>query len=315
MLRRVAASCVAAFLIVAWPVRSGVDNGTLADFKAVSAAPAMEALAIAMADGAALSAGASLAETADADDKTPAHDASVAIADDNSDVDAAVAAVDAAARAADAGLAMPQPAPKFALRESPPPASPAPHLSEPFGLNAVPVTTGNVVTKWAGVQANIRAGNLILARCHVDAASCPEAAKAFLAVVAKGSVLAGRMRIGVINRAVNLSIEPESDMAQWGVPDRWSPPLETFMTGHGDCEDYAIAKYVALTAAGVPAEDVKLIVVRNTAANEDHAVVAVRDGGEWLVLDNRWLAMVADVAMPNAVPRFVLDDSGVRKFE
>ena len=41
-------------------------------------------------------------------------------------------------------------------------------------------------------------------------------------------------------------------MAQWGVPDRWSPPLETLATGRGDCEDYAIAKYVALTAAGIP---------------------------------------------------------------
>ena len=44
-----------------------------------------------------------------------------------------------------------------------------------------------------------------------------------------------------------------SDLAQWGVIDRWSAPLETFTTGRGDCEDYAIAKYVALTAAGVAA--------------------------------------------------------------
>jgi len=24
---------------------------------------------------------------------------------------------------------------------------------------------------------------------------------------------------------------------QWGVDDCWSPPLETFATGRGDCED------------------------------------------------------------------------------
>jgi len=111
-----------------------------------------------------------------------------------------------------------------------------------------------------------------------------------------------------------MAIEPMSDMAQWGVPDRWSPPLETFATGHGDCEDYAIAKYVALTAAGIPAADVKLVIVRNIAASEDHAIVAVRNGGDWIMLDNRWLTLVKDVEMPRIAPLFVLDDAGVREF-
>jgi len=105
-----------------------------------------------------------------------------------------------------------------------------------------------------------------------------------------------------------------SDLKQWGVLDRWSPPLETLATGRGDCEDYAIAKYVALTAAGVAAADVKLVVVRNLAANEDHAVAAVRFDGDWLVLDNRWLTLVKDLDMPKVVPLFVLDDHGVRQF-
>jgi predicted transglutaminase-like cysteine proteinase len=121
-------------------------------------------------------------------------------------------------------------------------------------------------------------------------------------------------RIGVINRAVNLAIEPVSDMAQWGVPDRWSAPLETFATRKGDCEDYAIAKYVALTEAGIAADDVKLIIIRNTAANEDHAVTAVRLDGAWIILDNRWLSLVEDQAMPQAVPLFALGSDGVRQF-
>jgi predicted transglutaminase-like cysteine proteinase len=51
---------------------------------------------------------------------------------------------------------------------------------------------------------------------------------------------------------------PIGDMKQLGVRDRWSYPLETLTTGRGDCEDYAIAKYVPLVDAGVPKEDVKL---------------------------------------------------------
>ena len=86
-----------------------------------------------------------------------------------------------------------------------------------------------------------------------SAERCPGVARNFLAIVAAGRAQTGRGRIGVINRAINLAIRPMSDMAQWGVPDRWSAPLDTFTTGRGDCEDYAIAKYVALTEAGVAA--------------------------------------------------------------
>ncbi len=194
------------------------------------------------------------------------------------------------------------------------PSPPTPPVAEPFGLAVTPVWFGKILTNWSGVETGIRADAEALRRCRDDAQRCPEAARKFLAIVAQGRAQTGRARIGVINRAINMAIEPMSDMAQWGVPDRWSPPLETFTTGRGDCEDYAIAKYVALTAAGVPAQDVKLIIVRNTAADEDHAVVAVRDGGEWTILDNRWLTLVKDVEMPKIIPEFVLDEGGVREF-
>ena len=194
-----------------------------------------------------------------------------------------------------------------------PPLSPPP-MSEPFGLAATPIAFGQVLTKWHGVESRIRADNETFAQCASSEARCPQAAHNFLAIVTQGRALSGLARIGVINRAVNMAIEPMSDMAQWGVPDRWSPPLETFSTGRGDCEDYAIAKYVALTAAGIPAQDVKLVIVRNIAANEDHAIVAVRNGGDWIMLDNRWLTLVKDVEMPKIAPLFVLDDTGVREF-
>jgi predicted transglutaminase-like cysteine proteinase len=103
-------------------------------------------------------------------------------------------------------------------------------------------------------------------------------------------------------------------MAQWGVADRWSAPLETFTTRRGDCEDYAIAKYVALKAAGVAEEDVKLVVVRDPAAGENHAMAAVRLDDAWIILDNRSLALVRDSEKLWVTPLLVLDDNGVRQF-
>jgi predicted transglutaminase-like cysteine proteinase len=205
--------------------------------------------------------------------------------------------------------------PAFASRE---PAGPAmaslPFAAEPFGIAAKDIASGDVIAKWQAVTARIAADNATLARCQTEAQPCPAAAQKFLAIIQQGREANGRARIGIINRAINLAIEPMSDMAQWGVADRWSPPLETFTTGRGDCEDYAIAKYVALTAAGIAPEDVKLVIVHNNTVNEDHAVAAVRFDGAWVMLDNRWLTLVADNAMREVVPLFVLDTDGVRKF-
>jgi predicted transglutaminase-like cysteine proteinase len=194
------------------------------------------------------------------------------------------------------------------------PAIQSPAMTEPFGPNTVPVASGEVLSKWSGVEADIRAESNILSRCRANAELCPAAARKFLAIVAQGSAQTGRARIGVINRAINLAIRPMSDLAQWGVVDRWSAPLVTLSTGRGDCEDYAIAKYVALKEAGVAAEDLRLVIVRDLAVGGDHAVVAARLDGNWIVLDNRRLTLVEDSQTRQMVPLFVLGQTGVREF-
>ncbi|HUC47861.1 MAG TPA: transglutaminase-like cysteine peptidase [Xanthobacteraceae bacterium] len=204
--------------------------------------------------------------------------------------------------------------PVSALPPLAPPPGELPHIDISFRFNILPVSHGNVLVKWNGVRAAMRAESEVFARCRADMESCPLAAKRFLAIVDQGRTLTGRARIGVVNRAINMAIEPVSDMAQWGVPDRWSAPLETFTTGKGDCEDYAIAKYAALIETGIATDDVKLMIVRNSAANEDHAVTAVRIDGAWIILDNRWLRLVEDTAMPQAVPLYVLGSDGVRQY-
>jgi predicted transglutaminase-like cysteine proteinase len=303
MLPRVAAFCLAASVVV-WPAGAGSDTDTF------WSSPSAAVLAAAMA-----TAPAPTPTFAVALEQQPVAAAAQTDKDVTSQPETQVeirASIETPAPIENhAPTDVPQ---RSAALDPAMPAAPSPPVSQPFGLAVTPVSFGNILSKWSGVETGIRADAETLDRCRRDAQHCPRAARNFLAIVTQGQAQSGRARIGVINRAVNMAIEPMSDMAQWGVPDRWSPPLETFTTGRGDCEDYAIAKYVALMAAGVPAPDVKLIVVRNTAADEDHAVVAVRDGGEWIMLDNRWLTLVKDVDMPKAIPLFVLDDSGVREF-
>jgi predicted transglutaminase-like cysteine proteinase len=202
--------------------------------------------------------------------------------------------------------------PKLAAfdRQDPPVTRPA----EPFSLNTMPWFSADIFEKWNSIKAAIEAEHDILAHCREDMQDCPPAARKFLMVIAAGLAQTGRARVGVINRAVNLAIEHMSDLEQWGVDERWSAPLETFATGRGDCEDYAIAKFVALVEAGIPPEDVRLVIVRDQAANDGHAITAVHIDDGWVLLDNRWLALVDDDKMRRMVPLFVIDHDGVRTY-
>jgi predicted transglutaminase-like cysteine proteinase len=194
----------------------------------------------------------------------------------------------------------------------PPNKSPAP--TQPFSLSAIPWFGGDIFEKWNGVSADIRSNMDVLARCRETMKDCPPAAQKFLAIIAAGRAQTGRARVGAINRAINLAVQPMSDLKQWGVAERWSAPLETLTTGRGDCEDYAIAKYVALVAAGVAPDDVKLVVVRDLAVNDGHVVAAVHVDGSWIVLDNRWLTLVEADKMRRMSPQFVIDHTGVRAY-
>jgi predicted transglutaminase-like cysteine proteinase len=150
--------------------------------------------------------------------------------------------------------------------------------AEPFGLLTEKVLEGPILSRWLELEERLREENDILASCNEDMSRCPRAARLFLAFISEASVNRGPRRIGILNREINLAIRPTGDLSQWGVPDRWSAPLETLSTGRGDCEDYAIAKYVALIRAGLPREDIKLVIVRGDLSNQDHALVAARPG-------------------------------------
>ena len=58
--------------------------------------------------------------------------------------------------------------------------------AQPFGLDTSPVTAGEILAKWSGVVAEIRAESDILTRCREDAQSCPAAAQKFLAMIGEG---------------------------------------------------------------------------------------------------------------------------------
>jgi len=153
---------------------------------------------------------------------------------------------------------------------------------EPFGLASTPAPAGPLWIRWRGF----------------DDARAAE----------------GERRLAIVNRAVNLAVAYAGDERRFGRSDVWSGALETFESGAGDCEDYAIAKFFVLRAAGVPDGDLRLVLAHNRSDGNVHAVLAVRDGGRWLILNNRRMAPLAEADEDDLDPLFALDAGGVRQF-
>jgi len=186
---------------------------------------------------------------------------------------------------------------------------PAPAAKPPIGMGPFGLATardGAYEARWHLLQPLIGLESEILALCRSGSTPCSAAAAKFNGIVEAARARSGRARVGEVNRAVNLAIRPMSDQAQYGAPDIWATPLMSFASGAGDCEDYAIAKYVALVQAGMPAADLRLVVVHDRRTDEGHMVAAARVDGDWLILDNRTMRLVADRDVPDLTPMVAL---------
>ncbi len=83
-----------------------------------------------------------------------------------------------------------------------------------------------------------------------------------------------------------------TDKKVWKKKDYWASPFEFMGVGAGDCEDYAIAKYFALRAVGIPEKKLKITYVKllhkKTKYEEAHMVLNYyhKPNSTPIVLDN-----------------------------
>lgn len=89
-----------------------------------------------------------------------------------------------------------------------------------------------------------------------------------------------------VNQWVNREIAYVNDDRNYRQRDFWATAEQTLGRGSGDCEDFAILKMQMLRAAGVDAERMKLVLLRDLAANADHAFLLVQTDAGKVVLDN-----------------------------
>jgi predicted transglutaminase-like cysteine proteinase len=109
-------------------------------------------------------------------------------------------------------------------------------------------------------------------------------------VVVKSQGLPESVQMERINDFFNRRILFVDDTVAWGKADYWATPLETMGRGQGDCEDFAIAKYVSLVSMGMHLDKLRLTYVRAQTGgiSQAHMVLAYypTPRSEPLILDN-----------------------------
>lgn len=116
-----------------------------------------------------------------------------------------------------------------------------------------------------------------------------------------------------VQRLVN-RIPYSYDKKQFGVEEYWQTPFETLTNLRGDCEDYAILKYYLLREMGYDDSELKILALR-TKEGEGHAVLLVKRGGKWLMLDNRYVRVMEVTKIPEKyTPLWAMNHSKYFKY-
>lgn len=128
-------------------------------------------------------------------------------------------------------------------------------------------------------------------------------------IIAKTQTMRPGRQLAVVNREINRMISYRDDMQVWRKAEYWATPMETVSKRAGDCEDFAILKYWTLRSLGVAASDMRIVVLRDKAARNFHAVLAVAYNDDWLILDNRFSRVRLQRDLPNYQPLYSLNET------
>lgn len=154
--------------------------------------------------------------------------------------------------------------------------------------------SAQLLPDWADTLERAQRQQPLLDACLADQDACRRPLRGVHTLIERARALSRDRQLRLINRYINTrhyrsdrSRQITSALSQQPVrlPSRWSTLVE-FMRRGGDCEDFATSKYQLLRTLGVPARDLRVVVVFDRQSREYHAVLAVRrpdDGAAWLL--------------------------------
>jgi predicted transglutaminase-like cysteine proteinase len=166
----------------------------------------------------------------------------------------------------------------------------------------------SALPQWQRVLHRIEAERSTYRACAEAADDCPSrGAAAWQAMIRDQAGRAPLDQLDTVNRFLN-GWRYKEDAANYGRRDYWATPLEFFLRS-GDCEDYAIAKYVTLRQLGFAAEQLRLVVAQDVVRDLAHAVLAVYLGDRVYILDNLTRAVLPQEEMAQYVPYYSINET------
>lgn len=118
------------------------------------------------------------------------------------------------------------------------------------------------------------------------------------------------VKLNLVNRFFN-RWQYTSDEQAYNEREHWASPIE-FMKNSGDCEDYAIAKYVTLKFLGFGDNQMRIMaVIDNNRGGIGHSVLSVSAEGGKMILDNTTDAVYSDNQQNGYTPRFAVNETGI----
>lgn len=181
-------------------------------------------------------------------------------------------------------------------------------------FNTIEFKSKNIqsVPKWAQIVERRLDEELNIKNCISKKESCDESKKEFiiawLEMLQKANKINNKaLQLEYVNNFFNLK-EYILDIDNWGVTDYWSIPTE-FLEFSGDCEDYAIIKYYTLKKLGFDTNNMRIVILKDTVRNGAHAVLAVYQDNEFLILDNLASSVLSDKILTQYQPYYSINEN------
>jgi len=120
-------------------------------------------------------------------------------------------------------------------------------------------------------------------------------------------------KLRTVNAFFNRSLTFIDDLRVWHQADYWATPVESLVKGAGDCEDYAIAKYLTLRQLGVPLEKLRITYVKALQLNQAHMVLTwyATPTSDPLVLDNLIIDIRPASQRRDLLPVYAFNNHGI----
>src|SRR5690242_16694870 len=173
-----------------------------------------------------------------------------------------------------------------------------------FGPREIYSPDTTAFAKWTGMLARFGLEQAAAQRGCAGEAPCAE----WHRILGALDGLDLRAKLDRVNAAVNRHPYVASQQ-NWGESNHWETPFEFFRRS-GQCQDYAIAKYLLLRAAGVPAAQLRVLVLRDTELGLDHAVTVAYVDGEAFLLDNQIGTVVPADSVHHYQPYYSINERG-----